>query len=183
LCSKFPEADEGLLTRMRAQLVNTAALATWAREHELSAAILVGRGAEANGLRDSSNVLADCLEALIAAVFLEAGYNAAHEACRMIVSRGLEKFERGPSVDPKTDLQERVQASSQAVPRYSVVESWGPAHDRWFRVAVSIEGREIAQGVGRSKRTAEREAARAALASSDDELSQNPSAGLPDRDS
>jgi ribonuclease-3 len=164
LCERFSEANEGELTRMRAQLVNTDALAAWARSNDLAPVLKLGRGAEANGLRTSTSVLADAVEALVAAAYLDGGLETARQACREIMEPQLVQFAEGAQLDPKTKLQEQIQASKQAVPRYEMVDSWGPAHERWFKVRVSVAGRWVGEGCGRSKRAAEQEAARAALA-------------------
>lgn len=157
-----PNANEGVLTRMRAQLVSAEALAQWARQHELSRALRLGRGAEAAGLGDATNVLADAVEALIAAVFLERGLEAARSLCAAIAEPALQAI--GPELDPKSELQERLQARSGVAPSYELVETGGPAHDRWFRVEVSHQGRLLGEGRGKSKRAAERAAAAVALA-------------------
>jgi ribonuclease-3 len=165
LFNRFPEADEGMLTRLRARLVNADALAAWARHNDVALALRLGRGAEASGLRTSTNVLADAVEALVAATYLDRGLEAARRACTRIVERELETLSASNVVDPKSELQERVQAQGGETPRYEVVESGGPAHDRWFVVAVRIAEHELARGRGRSKRSAEFAAAAAALAS------------------
>ncbi len=162
LFQRFPQADEGTLTRMRAELVNADALAAWGREVDLSSALLLGRGAEAGGLRDSKNVLADAVEALIAAVFLDGGLEAARGACALVVGGALDQLREGTR-DPKSELQERVQARGGEPPTYRVADSGGPAHDRWFEVAVCVGGQAVAYGRGSSKRSAERAAAQAAL--------------------
>lgn len=156
-----PHANEGVLTRMRAQLVSAEALCVWAREHELSKALRLGRGAEAAGLGDATNVLADAVEALVAAVFLERGLDAARELCGRIAEPGLKSI--GPDLDPKSELQERLQAQSGVAPSYELVESDGPAHDRTFRVEVRHQGVLLGEGRGKSKRHAERAAAAQAL--------------------
>src|SRR5689334_21230630 len=129
-----PNANEGVLTRLRAQLISAEALAHWSRQHELTRALRLGRGAEAAGLGDATNVLADAVEALVAAVFLEQGLDAARVLCRLIAEPALQAA--GPELDPKSELQERLQASSGVAPSYELVETGGPAHDRWFRVEV-----------------------------------------------
>src|ERR1700744_2512356 len=101
LCARFAEADEGALTRMRAQLVNAEALAGWARKEGLAQDLRLGRGAGAAGLRDSTNVLADAVEALIAAVYLDVGLEAARGACARIVESELAVLERDGTRDPK----------------------------------------------------------------------------------
>ena len=160
---RFPSADEGTLTRLRAQLVNAQALSEWARATGVPEALRLGRGAGASGLRQSTNVLADAVEALIAACFLDAGLERAREVCERIVESRLEAFERVGARDPKSELQERLQAQGEPPPNYELVESGGPAHERWFRVRVLVGAQELGEGVGRSKRAAERQAAEAAL--------------------
>lgn len=165
LWARFPEAAEGELTRMRAQLVNADVLAQWARDRGLAEAILLGKGALKNGLGSSTNVLADAVEALIAAAYLDGGMDAARTACLEVIRSELERVERLPARDPKSELQERVQALGGDAPIYEVAESGGPAHDPWFRVTVRISGGLAAEGRGRSKRAAERAAATEALSS------------------
>lgn len=160
LFNRFPDADEGELTRRRAQLVNADALAEFARHTGVDTALRLGRGAEANHLRRSKNVLADAVEALIAAAYLDGGLDAARRACDHLLSRGLEQEHLA---DPKTDLQERLQALKHGAPHYRLVESGGPAHERWFHVEVSVGDRVLGRGAGSSKRAAERAAASVAL--------------------
>lgn len=163
LCSRFPDADEGALTRMRAQLVNAEALAGWARKEKLSQVLRLGRGAGAAGLRDSTNVLADAVEALIAAVYLDLGLPAARAACERVVADELLALERDGTRDPKSELQERLQAIGGEAPTYELLEAGGPAHERWFKVGVRQGQRRLAEGSGPSKRAAERAAAIQAL--------------------
>ena len=163
LCARFPQADEGALTRMRAQLVNADALAAWARKEELAQALHLGRGASTAGLRDSTNVLADAVEALIAAVYLDVGLEAARSACERIVADELKALEQDGARDPKSELQERLQAIGGDAPTYELIETGGPAHKRWFKVGVRQGERRLAEGSGSSKRAAERAAAALAL--------------------
>jgi ribonuclease III len=161
LFKQQPNANEGVLTRMRAQLVSAEALCLWAREHEVSKALRLGRGAEAAGLGDATNVLADAVEALVAAVFLERGLDAARALCARVAEPALRGI--GSDLDPKSELQERLQAQSGVAPSYELVETDGPAHDRSFRVEVRHQGVLLGEGRGKSKRTAERAAAAQAL--------------------
>lgn len=163
LYARFPDADEGTLTRMRARLVNAESLARFARDHEIAGALRLGRGADVGGLRDRTNVLADAVEALIAASYLDSGLDGARQACERVVAAELANLELGAARDPKSELQERVQARGGDAPVYEVVASGGPPHDRWFEVSARIAGREVARGRGRSKRQAEFAAAAAAL--------------------
>jgi ribonuclease-3 len=163
LYARFPKAEEGLLTRMRAHVVNAEALAEWARSHELQGELRMGRGADAAGLRDSVNVLADAVEALIAAVYFDAGFAAAQRLCAKVVDAGLEGLDAGDPVDPKSALQEAVQSRGSMAPIYEVLDQGGPAHEPWFLVGAKVAGEVLAEGKGRSKRLAERQAAAAAL--------------------
>lgn len=165
LFQRFPDADEGTLTRLRARLVNAEALAQWAREHDVPAALRLGRGAEASGLRTSTNVLADAVEALVAAAYLDGGLDVARRACGRIIQDRLDRIQSERELDAKSELQERVQALGGETPRYDVVDSGGPQHDRWFEVSARVGGIELARGRGRSKRAAEFAAAEAALES------------------
>ncbi|MBN2194068.1 MAG: ribonuclease III [Polyangiaceae bacterium] len=163
LFARFPTADEGTLTRLRAGLVNDEALAEWGRSRRLAESLRLGRGATASGLGESTNVLADAVEALIAAAFLDGGLEAARHAVRRIIEDRLGALDPIAVHDAKSELQERVQASGQAAPHYAVVASGGPAHEPWFEVEVRVGGRVLGSGNGRSKRAAERAAATAAL--------------------
>ncbi len=96
----------------------------------------LGRGASAAGLRDSTNVLADAVEALIAAVYLDVGLEAARVACERIVADELQALESDGTRDPKSELQERLQAIGGEAPTYELIETGGPAHKRWFKVGV-----------------------------------------------
>jgi len=164
LFERYPEADEGTLTRLRARLVNAESLASWARDHDVAAALRLGKGAEQSGLRDSTNVLADAVEALVAAAYLDAGLDAARAACVHIMADRLATLDSERELDAKSELQERVQALGGDTPRYDVVDSGGPQHERWFEVSVRVGEVELGRGRGRSKRTAEFAAAEAALA-------------------
>jgi ribonuclease-3 len=158
----FPGADEGELTRLRAQLVNAEALATWGRGFGLSTLIKLGRGAATAGLRDSTNVLADAVEALIAAAYLEGGLASARRLCGVIIEHGLELAKRTTGLDAKSTLQERLQALGLPAPTYELIDTRGPAHERWF--TVRARGASSAgEGEGRSKRAAEQAAAAALL--------------------
>ena len=163
LYARFPDADEGTLTRTRAQLVNAEALAAFAKSVALPEGLLLGRGAVAAGLRNSTNVVADAVEALIAAAYLDVGLAAARRACECIVDFGLARQSKAGGRDPKSELQEEVQARGNQPPTYRVIQSGGPAHARWFEVEVLSGGAAIGKGRGRSKRLAEQAAAVQAL--------------------
>jgi ribonuclease-3 len=159
----FPDADEGALTRLRAQLVNAEALAAWGRSVGLPDILRVGRGAAGSGLRESTNVLADAVEALIAASYVEVGLDAARRLSAEVVRHGLRSTGPIAARDAKSELQERLQALGLPAPSYEVVEATGPAHERRFHVRVLGAGEGLGEGDGRSKRAAEQAAAAAAL--------------------
>ncbi len=156
----YPEADEGELTRARARLVNTDALAAFARAYSLETAVLLGRGADGDGLRTRTSILADAVEALIAASFLDVGVDAARSACRVVAEYGLQQRRHD---DPKSELQEHVQALGEPAPTYRVIATSGPSHERQFEVMVAVGDNDLCLGSGSSKRAAERAAAARAL--------------------
>ncbi len=162
LATRFPEADEGTLTRMRSALVNASALARFAKKIDLGPALALGRGARISGEREGLNVLADAVEALVAAVYDALGIEAAKKLSQAIVEDPLAELDRAP-LDPKSALQERVQARGESAPTYRVVKTEGPAHDPRFVVEVLVGERVLASGEGASKKSAERAAATAAL--------------------
>ena len=163
LAARFPDADEGSLTRMRSALVNANALARFAKKVDLGAALALGRGARIGGEREGLNVLADAVEALVAAVYDARGLDAARRLSAAVVADPLAEIGPAPALDPKSALQERVQARGQPAPTYRVVHSEGPAHDPRFVVEVLVGEEVLAQGEGASKRAAERAAAESAL--------------------
>ena len=166
LVRDHPAADEGALTRMRSALVNASALAAWAREVNLGACLLLGRGAHAAGEREQANVLADAVEALVAATYDARGAAGARALVGWIVEAREREGAAGAGLgglDPKSALQEEVQAQRLPSPSYRVVGTSGPQHDLSFEVEVSIGETPLARGVDRSKRLAERAAAEAGL--------------------
>jgi len=167
LAEAHEDADEGMLTRMRSALVNADALASWARRIDLGPCIALGRGAILGSEREQTNVLADTAEALVAAVYEARGLAGARALVRAIVG---ELLDRAPSLgvrDPKSALQERVQARGLPPPTYRVAEVRGDPHDQVFVVDVFVGEAAVARGEGRSKRLAERAAATAALDAAD----------------
>ncbi len=163
LSGAFPEADEGTLTRMRAALVNADALSRWARSISLGDALYLGRGARAGGEKQQTNVLADAVEAIVAAVYEAHGLLAARKVVAAIVSEPLAAVTQLGERDPKSQLQERVQGEGQPPPEYKIREARGPQHDPTFVVEVHVGGVLSGTGEGKSKRSAERAAAQSAL--------------------
>lgn len=161
---KFPGFGEGPLTKARAKLVNRRSLADRARRLALGRHLILSRGEESSGGRDKLSALADTYEALLGAIFLDGGF----EAARSFILRQFEDAFGQLAVipileNPKGELQEYLQASSSEAPRYHVASVSGPDHDRSFECTVHHAGVELARGQGKSKKAAESEAALAAL--------------------
>ncbi|MGQ9555626.1 MAG: ribonuclease III [Anaerolineae bacterium] len=161
----FPTAREGDLTRWRAQLVSTEALAGLATALGVGEAMLMGRGEEATGGLLRSANLAATLEALIAAVYLDGGWEALHRVILPLFAPGIERVSSatGPQ-DARSRLQELVQALYGVTPRYNTVDEQGPDHARTFTVQVLIGDEVHGEGQGHSKRAAAQAAAEQALA-------------------
>ncbi len=163
LMEHFPDVREGELSMIRAQIVNENHLSEVAGQLALGEWLYLGRGEEQTGGRRKPSLLADGVEAVLAAVYLDGGFKAAFEAVRRLFEPRFAALETPGSSDFKTRLQERAQATLRETPRYAVVEEKGPDHEKVFVVAALVAGRELARGEGRSKKEAEQRAAHAAL--------------------
>jgi ribonuclease-3 len=164
LFQRYRDADEGMLTKVRSQLVSTKALAQVARHIDLGKFLLMGRGEEAHGGRARDSSLADALEAIAGAVFLDGGMESAKALARLLFSDLLDSLGATPAdKNPKGQLQEMLQAINPQSPHYQVISQSGPDHAKSFVSAVIWCGQELGRGSGRSKKEAEVEAARAAL--------------------
>ena len=157
--TRFPVAHEGDLSVTRQQIVSEAALSEVARELKIGDWILLGKGEEKSGGRDKPKILADMFEALIGAVYLDGGYQAAWEMIDRVLGQRIATVELKNFYDFKTRLQEKSQAWLKATPTYRVVQELGPDHDKRFVVAVTIGEDEWARAVGKSKKEAEQMAA------------------------
>ena len=158
----FPERPEGELTRMRADMVCEQALADIACRLQLGQFLLLGHGEEQCGGRNRASILADAVESIIAATFLDGGMDAAKRLIEKFVLCNVPKMQLH-NIDFKTTLQEQVQKKKNQVLTYALVGESGPDHDKRFAVAVSLNGEEIGRGEGSSKKRAEQDAARMAL--------------------
>ena len=162
LYRRYPDVAEGHLAKMRAAIVNARALADVARALGLGAQLRLGRGEEITGGRDKSSILADTLEAVIGAVYLEHGLGAAEAVVHRLFDPLVEHAATlGAGLDWKTSLQELTSARDLGAPEYAVDES-GPDHAKVFRAHVSFAGQVWGEGEGRSKKEAEQHAAEAA---------------------
>jgi ribonuclease-3 len=166
LFERFPDLPEGDLSRVRAGLVNRDTLADVARRMDIGAAIRLGEGALRSGGPERPSILADALEAVFGAVFLDAGYEAARAAIERAFDDVLREADpRLLGKDPKTLLQEWLQGRGLPVPEYRVVEIAGEAHAQTFTSECRIEALGVAaQGSGASRRVAEQAAATSAYA-------------------
>lgn len=159
---EHPELSEGEMARLRASVVNTHALAALAAELGLGEHLLLGRGEESSGGRLKPSLLADALEAVIGAVYLERGIDALRSALEPLFRARLQASATGERYDAKTALQEVAVRTSGDVPAYRVASS-GPDHDKRFTAHVYVDDQLFGVGDGRSKKEAEQNAARAAL--------------------
>ena len=162
LFREYPDLPEGQLAKLRAAVVNMRALAGVARGLRLGAYVRLGKGEEGTGGRDKSSILADTLEAVIGAVYLDCGLDEADALVHRLFDPVIARSARlGAGLDWKTSLQELTAAEMLGVPEYHVEES-GPDHQKSFRASVRIGGRTYGEGEGRSKKEAEQQAAEAA---------------------
>jgi len=164
LYQNFPAFGEGPLTKARAKLVNRRTLAEHARHLGLGQHLILSRGEELHGGRERPSALADTFEALLGAVFLDGGFDAASQFILHQFRGAVSTLSVIPTLEnPKGELQELLQSVSAQAPQYHVVAATGPDHDRVFECTVHHNGIELARGQGKSKKAAESEAALAAL--------------------
>jgi ribonuclease-3 len=171
----FPQSDEGQKSKMKASLVSTAALARLARRLELGEYLVLGRGEEKTGGRKKRALLADGYEAVVAAIYLDGGIDAARDF--IMREFGSLLSDSAPASlseeDHKSRLQEYLQARDRPLPQYHVVAESGPDHRKVFQIDVSVDSVVVASATGRKKKEAEQEAARLALISLENETSRS----------
>ncbi len=159
---EFPDLPEGELAKLRASVVNAEVLAEVATDVELGPALLLGKGEDASGGRHKPSILADAIEAVIAAVYLDGGFDAARALVLHLLEDRIRAEATGPGgQDYKTRLQELAASHFDQLPRYQV-RAEGPDHSKQFFAAVRLNGEIRGEGEGRSKKQAEQAAARAA---------------------
>ncbi len=159
-----PPLPEGEMTRIRAEVVAETGLARIARELGIGSALLLGRGEERSAGRRKSSLLANALEALFGAVFVDGGFEAAENVILPLVAPQLQLARRNEGPDFKSRLQELLQGQRRGLPEYRVVAASGPAHQRHYRVEVLVGGVAAGCGEGHTKKRAEQAAAQVALA-------------------
>lgn len=162
LYDRLPELPEGDLAKLKSHLVSATVLAAHAQKIELGQVLRLGIGEDRSGGRRKISILADAMEALFGAAYLDGGLLAAKKVIEPIVLAAYEKFEASHS-DAKTQLQELAQGLRLGLPEYVLIEATGPDHDKRFTVECRIGGDLLGRGEGKSKKTAEQVAARAAL--------------------
>jgi ribonuclease-3 len=162
--NQFPDKEEGYLTVLRANLVNTVALAEIARKLELGPMLFLSKGEEDGGGRNNTSLLADTVEAIIGAIFIDRGITSAEEFIKDTLLLEVTKKASEELKDSKSQLQELVQSKGFPAPKYQVVEESGPDHDKKFVIEVIVKGETWGKGEGKSKGSAEQEAARQVLA-------------------
>jgi ribonuclease-3 len=160
----FPDKEEGYLTALRANLVNTVALADIAIKLGIGTELFLSKGEEDGGGRANTSLLADTVEAIIGAIFMDKGITDAEKFIKDNVLDVVEEKTSKPLKDYKSRLQELVQAKGLPAPKYQVVEESGPDHDKKFVIEVLVNGESWGKGEGKSKSTAEQEAACQVLA-------------------
>lgn len=172
LLELFPDSDEGELSRLRSSIVNERELAQIASTMNLGDFLLLGKGEELSGGRQKSSLLANGLEAVLAAVYLDSGLDSAIRLVRNLFDGYLENREEDHLLkvldkDYKTQLQEITQAKLKLTPVYFLEAEEGPDHDKTFFMRVAVGDRVLAHGFGKSKKEAQQEAARKAIAQID----------------
>lgn len=156
----YPDLLEGEMAKVRASIVSSATLAEVATELNLGSTLLLGKGEDASGGRDKPSILADAVEAVIAAVYLDGGWSAASELVLDLLGERIAEASTGPGgQDHKTRLQELAARHLEKMPSYEVVDE-GPDHAKHFRAVVRLGERVLGRGEGRSKKQAEQAAAR-----------------------
>lgn len=160
LYTLYPHEQEGMLTALRSALVKTTTLAEVAQELGLGEELFMSKGEEATGGRQNTSLLANTVEALIGALYLDQGYEAVQQFLKKnLLPKVTHIYKNRLYKDPKSNLQELLQAKGFTAPEYVVVEELGPEHDREFVVEARVNGKSLIQGRGRSKQLAQQHAA------------------------
>ena len=160
---RYPKMPEGQMTRLRADLVCETSLHEVAQKLELGRYIKLGRGEEHTGGRERESILADAVEAVIAAMYLDGGIDVSKHFIDTYILAGFEAEETHSVTDYKTALQERVQRRAGQVLNYELVAQSGPDHRKTFTMRVTLNGKPIGEGSGRTKKEAEQNAAKSGL--------------------
>lgn len=158
----YPDRSEGELTKMRAAVVNETTLANKALEIELGQELLLGKGEQASGGRERPSILADAWESVIGAIYLQYGMQEARRVILELLKPAIEEVAEGNYGDYKTVLQEKAQREEKEV-HYQILAEEGPDHNKCFTAGVFLQGNLMGEGIGRTKKEAEQNAARQVL--------------------
>ena len=159
LYHEFPKSHEGILSRMKSQLVSRKTLNKWGNEIQISDYVALSPGEEATGGRTRDSIIVNTFEALLGAIYLEKGYKESEK----FIHRFLRSWEDLTYTDYKSQLQELVQKKYKILPVYTVTRETGPEHDKIFEVTVKVKRRILGKGTGKNKKEAEQNAAKQAL--------------------
>lgn len=159
LYNRYPQYDEGKLSRMKSYLVSRVSLVHWAKRIRIGKYILLSRNEESSGGKKRASLLANVFEALIGALYLDRGY----EVTRCFILQFLSKLRRVVDIDYKSKLQEIIQQKLKNTPDYRIVQETGPDHNKVFKIEVLVKKRRLGVGSGKSKKEAEQAAAHSAL--------------------
>lgn len=163
LFREFPDKEEGFLTALRANIVNTQNLAVLATKMELGKILRLSRGEEQGNGRENESLLADTVEAVIGAIYIDQGFENAKNFILTNLLSDIDKKLEEPLKDAKSRLQEVVQSKGLSAPRYLVINETGPDHEKEFEIEVIVNSRALGKGTGKSKSRAEQHAAENAL--------------------
>lgn len=159
----YPDQPEGYLTALRANIVNTESLAGISASLKLGEKLFLSKGEEEGGGRNNPSILADTFEAVIGALYIDGGLEKAEELIQTMLLKHIDKIVSKPLKDPKSLLQELVQAEGCMAPKYEVVHEEGPDHDKIFTIDVLVDGKKAGTGTGKNKSEAAQNAAKNAL--------------------
>lgn len=165
LFKNFPHLKEGDYTEIKSAIVKTESLALAAKNLNLNSYLLLSKGEEKNNGRENKNILADCFEALIGAIFLDSNFESVYQfVCLFLFEKKLETIIKNKSyMSAKTLLQELIQGKYKTTPQYKVLEEKGPEHKRIFKIGVFFNEKKLGIGIAASKKEAEEEAAKKAF--------------------
>lgn len=164
LYQRFPEKPEGQLTNLRTALVRTETLAEIIEKLGIKNLLIISRGEDRAGGRHNISLLANAMEAVIGAIYLDRGMAGAEKFLQEILLMDADSYiNKGIKLDTKSKFQEMIQAKELPTPIYKITDSKGPDHDRWFTSQVSVRGKISGEGTGHSKQEAEQAAAKNAI--------------------
>ena len=159
----YPDMDQGLMTKLRSNLVKSKSLANYARRIDLASYIVAGHSISPEKINESDKILEDVFESLIGAIYLDQGIKKAHSYIKSFIYNDIKHARLDELTDYKSKLQEEMQAEYRESVKYTIVSEKGPSHNKTFVASCTFNGLLLATGVGKSKKEAEENAAKAAL--------------------